>query len=556
MDTYISKLGCVLLVLTLFGGRFSLLRAQEESGDLLRQNLEKFEQYRTSDPEKALHYARLVGVAADTMQMVPEAAPLFDFLANHCENVEFRYDDALRYKLQAAALYEELDSRRDIARTAADLGRLHLKDGNYHRAHTTATKGYHTARSLRDTLSMREAALTLEQVEYFYHQSVDRAMKFNREVADTFQGRAQADQTVRALNNRFHYPLSPDQVQEILSRSEPLCRRYGFNDMLLNIYLNVALQEINFGDLEASAHYLDLAKALISNFKEEGYYYSALGFYHLNTGDIQAAIEETKRSIELLDQGDFDAKNVHAFFLLQKLYQMEGRYEEAYNALMEFAEIYTRQINTTDFIDLSKSISELELKRMREWHLFVIVILVLGVVLLIVGITLFYSRQKLAEKNRRLLAEKAEQELRAKNEIIKIQKLQQYQEQRNMATLTEELSEAVKGSDGKQMRSEISRIITRLEKSPDVSQDWAEVEKMLSNNNDPFFDNLIRAYPNLTKNERKLCTFIHLNLSTKEISKITHQTPGSIHIARSRLRQKFGLTNSDQSLITFLDRFK
>ena len=35
-----------------------------------------------------------------------------------------------------------------------------------------------------------------------------------------------------------------------------------------------------------------------------------------------------------------------------------------------------------------------------------------------------------------------------------------------------------------------------------------------------------------------------------------HQSTGSINVARSRLRQKFGLTDSDTSLIAFLDRFK
>jgi hypothetical protein len=42
----------------------------------------------------------------------------------------------------------------------------------------------------------------------------------------------------------------------------------------------------------------------------------------------------------------------------------------------------------------------------------------------------------------------------------------------------------------------------------------------------------------------------------KYTPKITHQSTGSINVARSRLRQKFGLTDSDTSLIAFLDRFK
>lgn len=109
--------------------------------------------------------------------------------------------------------------------------------------------------------------------------------------------------------------------------------------------------------------------------------------------------------------------------------------------------------------------------------------------------------------------------------------------------------------DNKELRSELRLIIQRLQKDSNKSNDWVEVEKMMEDNNDIFFANLLRAYPNLTKNERKLCTFIHMNLSTKDISKITHQSVGSINIARSRLRRKFGITGDDKSLLTFLDRF-
>lgn len=550
------KYRVILLSVALFFVFQPTLRAEEELPEELLRDLEKFEQYRSSDREKALRYARRAEVQIDSTMLHAEVAAVYDFLADNSENHEFRYEDALHHKQRSLNLYEALDERRHTARTAADLGRLYLKDGDYHNAYTHSIKAVHLARSLRDTLSLREALMIIEQVDYFYNRDVEQAMEYNRMVADSYHGRAQADQTVRALNNRFNYPLTPVEVQEVLVRGEALCREYGFNDMLLNIYLNVALQEILFGDLEACAEFLERAKPLISNFKEEGYYYSASGFYHINCGNFEAAIEDTRRSIELLAQGDFDSKNVHSYFLLQELYHEAGDYAKAYDALLQFSEIYTRQINTEDLLGLSKTISELELKRAREWHLFIIVVLILGVVFLVVGIALFYSRHKLEVKNRRLMAEQAEQELRNKNEIIKIQKLQQYQEQRNLASLSEELSTALAATDGKTMRSEINRVIRRLQKGSDASRDWVEVETTLTRNNDAFFENLLKEYPNLTKNERKLCTFIHLNLSTKEISKMTHQSVGSINIARSRLRQKFGLTGSDQSLIAFLDRFE
>jgi DNA-binding CsgD family transcriptional regulator len=58
--------------------------------------------------------------------------------------------------------------------------------------------------------------------------------------------------------------------------------------------------------------------------------------------------------------------------------------------------------------------------------------------------------------------------------------------------------------------------------------------------------------PELSLNERRLCAFLRLNMTTKEIASITGQSPRSIEVARTRLRKKLNLTNSDTSLTDFL----
>lgn len=94
----------------------------------------------------------------------------------------------------------------------------------------------------------------------------------------------------------------------------------------------------------------------------------------------------------------------------------------------------------------------------------------------------------------------------------------------------------------------------QLNQSKDKS-DWTEVEKSLQEFNSNFYNNLIKEFPELTPNDRRLCTLIHMNMSTKEISAITHQSIGSINTARTRLRKKLNITGDDKSLITFLDTF-
>lgn len=69
-----------------------------------------------------------------------------------------------------------------------------------------------------------------------------------------------------------------------------------------------------------------------------------------------------------------------------------------------------------------------------------------------------------------------------------------------------------------------------------------------------FYEKLLKSYPDLTQNELKLCAFLRLNMSTKDISELTGQQLASIDHARYRLRKKIGLSNSETNLVTFLSQ--
>lgn len=543
--------------------------AQPIASRSLEHNFDQFEFYRDSNTQQALHYAELILSDLDSTIVSKRAAELYDFIAQYNEMTLHKYRMAQRYLERSRNIYTTLGDTRAATRTKANLGRLYLRNGDYHNAYSHSIEALNIGRELGDSLSVREAYLALEQVTYHYHHDYDMAMRYNRYVADSHTSADEAHQSARALNNRFNYEITTEQVAEIVDRSVEICTKYGFHDQLVNIYLNLAMYELQHVNPEIALTHLNMAKSLISNFKEEGYYYSALGFYHLYIDDTTSAIKELKRSIELLNNGDFDSKNVHSYFLLQDIYRNEGRYREAYDALMAFSETYTRQHNTDNIIELSLLINDMEMKqaakeraRIEQEHLtkqkhaqgvFYSYILTLLIVISIGA--LIYSRYRLERKNRQLQREQAEQDLRYKNEIIKIQRLQQYQERNNMDKLSEELNHTVNIADNREMRAELRRVIRQLQQRSS-DNDWADVELTLASADDTLIANLLKDYPNLTKNERKLCTLTHMNLSTKEIANITHQSTGSINVARSRLRQKFGLTDSGTSLIAFLDKYK
>jgi len=66
-----------------------------------------------------------------------------------------------------------------------------------------------------------------------------------------------------------------------------------------------------------------------------------------------------------------------------------------------------------------------------------------------------------------------------------------------------------------------------------------------------FFTRLKSKYPSLTPKDQRLCAYINLGLSTKDIAGLVNITPESAEIGRIRLRKKLGL-NRLTNLFTFL----
>ncbi|OFX43775.1 MAG: hypothetical protein A2046_05145 [Bacteroidetes bacterium GWA2_30_7] len=150
-----------------------------------------------------------------------------------------------------------------------------------------------------------------------------------------------------------------------------------------------------------------------------------------------------------------------------------------------------------------------------------------------------------SEKNQNEIESKKRELLAKTLLLIKINKL-------NMA-FNQEL-ERIKHSDSK---SDCEVFNFALNYTDEILKNgnesiWNELEVNFEQINEKFYTNLIYKFPSITPNERKLCAFLRLNLSTKDISSITFQTVRSIEIARTRLRDKFGLKGAETDLHTFL----
>lgn len=83
------------------------------------------------------------------------------------------------------------------------------------------------------------------------------------------------------------------------------------------------------------------------------------------------------------------------------------------------------------------------------------------------------------------------------------------------------------------------------------TEEWKNAIGNLKLSEQGFFKKLIEYYPNLTPNDLKLCSYLRMNFSTKEIAKLLNISARGVEISRYRLRKKMNL-NHDINLTEFL----
>ena len=102
--------------------------------------------------------------------------------------------------------------------------------------------------------------------------------------------------------------------------------------------------------------------------------------------------------------------------------------------------------------------------------------------------------------------------------------------------------------DFSKLRSEIKKAIKINEVN---KHEWETFETNLNQIHNEFINNLTKKYPNLTPKDIKLCIYLKMNLSSKEIAPLMNISFRGVELHRYRLRKKLNL-NQDENLSKFL----
>lgn len=193
----------------------------------------------------------------------------------------------------------------------------------------------------------------------------------------------------------------------------------------------------------------------------------------------------------------------------------------------------------------------------RPWFLsyLAISLYVLSFIFILIAIHTIY--RKYYKRQREKLLEKAERELALKEYEIKDQKLnflnknlKQDIENKNKELASSTMSLIKKNEFLNQIKNEIKNtsndenlvsVIQIINKNINNSDDWKMFEEAFNNADKDFFKKVKKIHPKLTSNDLRLCMYLRMNLSSKEIAPLLNISPRSIEIKRYRLRKKINL---------------
>lgn len=177
-----------------------------------------------------------------------------------------------------------------------------------------------------------------------------------------------------------------------------------------------------------------------------------------------------------------------------------------------------------------------------------------------------YKREKAEAQKRILEAEVEKQSLEKTNQRLeydlKLREKDLQNEKQQLATTTlwltqknqvlQDIQQTLKSLKDQAEIPQLKEMSKKVSKNLNAEDDWIRFKEHFEKVHSGFFLALMRDFPDLTSNEQRLCAYLRMNLSTKEIALLLGVSTMAIEQARRRLRKKLGISNQDIKLHFFL----
>lgn len=506
-------------------------------------NVELSRFYSTDNLSKALHFAEdAVEIAGKT-----ENNSTLSFALLNIGNVYFTqglFELALKQYYQYLEIQKAEGNKKGIASALINIGAVSLNLNNFEKA--------------RD--NFEEALKTFEELSLKSGNS-----KYSHEIITSYNNLGIACQNLKEQK----------ESEEYYRRGISLARKtIGQPTLLANLLNN--LGSLYLDQKKMPEAYITINEALkirllIPDKNGQGQSYRTLAMYYIGLGNRTKALEYLYKGLDLARSvGNISLQS----FLIEKLfteYDKTGNSDSAlkYHIILkalndtmnnEETQRELTRIELTSQFNEKENLRKIEQKRKEVQYLAIGVSMLLLLAIISLLFLLSQNRLKrlrLEKDNANLASENLElekavlkQELDLRNKELTTNVMYLVQKNEYITDIAERVI-SIKKNLSDSNSNVIDKLISDLQSNSD-DKVWKEFEIRFQEVHQDFYSRLNARFPDLTPNEKKLAAFLRLNMTTKDISAITFQSPDSIKIARSRLRKKLGLPQ-EANIIAFLE---
>ncbi|AYB34123.1 tetratricopeptide repeat protein [Chryseolinea soli] len=485
---------------------------------------------------------------------------------------------ALEYAEESIQLAKKLNSDSSLVSAYSSLAKTFLHLGNYSRALETYQTVIQLAEKMGDRYWQAVADGNTGSI-YYYQRDHTNALKYYLRALDHYAAMHVANNSKRTLRKAnllnnigivYDETKDYDKATRYYDEALALAREIKDYEIMADVLNNQGTQARDQGDNKlAFQRYNEALEVRKANHDLLGMARSShnLGNFYLDHMNDDVIAERYLKDAISIGQRISAWQTVSsASGLLYSLYKDQNRYKEALEALelssrmsdSLFNEQSTRKIAQLEMqFEFDRKQSQLQAEQKEKELYFWSGAAVLVLLLVIVSLLFVLQRNKtrrseLEQAHLKLEKINLQNDLVLKDKELATNIMYLLNKNELINTISEKVLD-IKQQVGPELQGPLQKVVLDLQSNlqPEL---WQEFEVRFQQVHEHFYKSLHEKFPDLTPHEVRLCAFLKLNMTTKEISSITHQNAKSIDVARTRLRKKLNLTGTEHNLVTFLSQ--
>jgi ligand-binding sensor domain-containing protein/DNA-binding CsgD family transcriptional regulator len=139
--------------------------------------------------------------------------------------------------------------------------------------------------------------------------------------------------------------------------------------------------------------------------------------------------------------------------------------------------------------------------------------------------------------------EKLEAEIQFKNQELASATMHLVQKGEMLVSISETLNQILEKSTNPEVKREIQQLLNLLNFDQKLDEDWQQFAFHFDQVHVDFLKRLREKHPQLSPNDHKLCAYLRMNLTTKEIAPLMNISVRGVEASRYRLRKRANLPN-------------